>query len=150
MDRIPDRERLTEYGLAALRILLIEDDPTDMRLFTVVLCGSGHSVRGGTTAEQAIDEIRTHRPELILTDLRLPGMDGLSLVRRLKRDQETQAIPIVAVTAAPEYFSRAAALAAGCDAYIVKPVDTRALPSQVEAVLQSTQTDEVHANPHRR
>ncbi|MHB8723201.1 MAG: response regulator [Steroidobacteraceae bacterium] len=133
-----------------MKILLIEDDPTDMRLFSVVLCGSGHSVREGTTAEQAIAEIRTHRPELILTDLRLPGMDGLSLVRRLKFDRETRAIPIVAVTAAPEYYSREAALAAGCDAYIVKPVDTRALPAQLEVILQSVNPGTVDANPHRR
>lgn len=133
-----------------MNILLIEDDPTDMKLFSVVLRDSGHSVRERTSAEQAIREIKARRPEVILADLRLPGMDGLSLVRQLKLDRETQAIPIVAVTAAPEQFSREAALAAGCDAYIVKPVDTRALTEQVEAVVQPTDPETADANPRRR
>jgi CheY-like chemotaxis protein len=58
-------------------------------------------------------------------------MDGLALTRRLKQDPATKHIPIVAITAAPETFSKSAALAAGCDAYIVKPVDTRKLNAQV-------------------
>ena len=118
-----------------MNILLIEDDPTDMKLFSAVLIEGGHTVCEKISAEQAISEIRRRRPELILIDLKLPRMDGLTLVRMLKGEPETWSIPVIAITAAPEDFSRQAALAAGCSAFIQKPIDTRALANQVEAVM---------------
>ncbi|MBI3853094.1 MAG: response regulator [Verrucomicrobia bacterium] len=114
-----------------MNILLVEDDATDMKLLSAVLNSSGHSVRENDSAEQAMEEIKARHPDIILLDLKLPGMDGLALARRLKQDPETQHIPIVAITAAPEKFSKADALAAGCDAYIIKPVDTRKLSGQI-------------------
>lgn len=117
-----------------MKILVIEDDPTDMKLLSAVLQSSGHRVLERGSAEQAVEEIKVRPPEVILLDLKLPGMDGLALARRLKRDPATQHIPIVAITAAPEQFSHAAALAAGCDAYIAKPVDTRQFSEQVVGV----------------
>ena len=114
-----------------MNILLIEDDPTDMKLLNAVLTCSGHRVLGKATAEQALEEIKGRRPDVILLDLKLPGMDGLNLARLLKSDSATRAIPIVAVTAAVEKYSEAAAFDAGCDAFILKPVDTRKLPQQI-------------------
>lgn len=114
-----------------MNILLVEDDPTDLKLLTAVLAFSGHHVSERTSAEQALDEIKARQPEVILLDLKLPGIDGLTLARRLKQDPETRHIPIVAITAAAEKFSREAALAAGCDAYIAKPVNTRKLAEQI-------------------
>ena len=114
-----------------MNILLVEDDPTDMKLLSAVLKYSGHRVLEKASAEQAADEIKASKPEVILLDLKLPGMDGLALARRLKQDPATKHIPIVAITAAPETFSKSAALAAGCDAYIGKPVNTRKLNAQV-------------------
>ena len=114
-----------------MNILLVEDDPTDMKLLSAVLNSSGHRVLEKASAEQAADEIKVHQPEVILLDLKLPGMGGLALARRLKQDPATKHIPIIAITAAPETFSKSAALAAGCDAYLVKPVDTRKLNAQV-------------------
>jgi CheY-like chemotaxis protein len=114
-----------------MNILLVEDDPTDMKLLSAVLKSSGHRVLEKASAEQAVEEIKRRPPEVILLDLKLPGMDGLALARRLKQDAATRHIPIVAITAAAEQFTRDAALAAGCDAYIAKPVDTRKLSEQV-------------------
>lgn len=114
-----------------MNILLIEDDPTDSKLFGAVLESSGHRVLRMDSAEHVAKEIKARKPEVILLDLNLPGMDGLALARLLKQDPDTQNIPIVAVTAAPEKFSREEALAAGCDAYIRKPVDTRNLSQQI-------------------
>lgn len=114
-----------------MNVLIVEDDPTDSKLFGVVLEASGHRVLKMDSAEQAVEEIKARKPELILLDLNLPGMDGLALARRLKQDPDTRHIPIVAVTGASEKFSKEEALAAGCDAYIVKPVDTRKLSQQI-------------------
>jgi CheY-like chemotaxis protein len=117
-----------------MRILIVEDDPTDMKLLTAVLDASGHTVLGKTSAEAAAAEIKLHPPELILLDLKLPGMDGLGLARLLKRDAATRGIPIVALTAAREKFSRDDALAAGCDAFLVKPINTRKISEQISSV----------------
>ncbi|MDO8613943.1 MAG: response regulator [Dehalococcoidia bacterium] len=114
-----------------MNILIVEDDPIDMKLLSAVLNYSGHRVLEKASAEQAADEIKARKPEVILLDLKLPGMDGLALARRLKQDPASKHIPIVAITSVPETFSKSAALAAGCDAYIVKPVDTRKLNAQV-------------------
>lgn len=114
-----------------MKILLVEDDPTDRKLLSAVLTTSGNRVLEQASAEDAFDAIKSDQPEVILLDLKLPGMDGLALARRLKSDPDTRHIPIVAITAAAERFPREDALAAGCDAYILKPVDTRALPGQI-------------------
>ncbi len=114
-----------------MNILLIEDDPTDLKLLCAVLQSGGHRVLGRISAEEALREIRRCLPEVILLDLKLPGMDGLALARSLKHNAITRHIPIIALTAAIEQFGREAALAAGCEAYIVKPVDTRRLSDQI-------------------
>jgi CheY-like chemotaxis protein len=117
-----------------MNILLIEDDPTDSKLFSAVLRTSGHDVLARGSAEQAMEHIKAQKPEVILLDLKLPGMDGLALARQLKQDKDTRHIPIVAVTAASELFSEEEAVEAGCDAYIIKPVDTRRLSAQMSEV----------------
>jgi CheY-like chemotaxis protein len=114
-----------------MRVLIIEDDKTDMKLFSAVLEADEHRVVGMGSAEQAVVEIKLHHPEVILLDLNLPGMNGLALARLLKRDPATSHIPIVATTADGGEFSKEVALAAGCDAFIVKPVDTRRLSHQI-------------------
>lgn len=117
-----------------MKILVVEDHPTQLKLARVVLSAAGHQVSDATAAEQAFTAIKADRPQIILLDLALPDMDGLTLARRLKADPATRDIHIVAVTAYPEEYSKAAALAAGCDAYIVKPINTRKLSDQLSAI----------------
>ncbi len=117
-----------------MNILLVEDDPTDMKLLNAVLKFSGHRVLEKGSAEQALEQIRASQPEMVLIDLKLPGMDGFTLARLLKSDSGTRHIPIVAITAAPEKFSREEAIVAGCDAFVTKPIDTRKLPAEVAAL----------------
>jgi CheY-like chemotaxis protein len=123
-----------------MNILLVENDPTDMKLLSAVLRSDGHRVYCKGSAEQAEEEIKAHRPDVILLDLKLPGMDGLDLARLLKNNPATQEIPIIAITAAFERFSQSEAFAAGCDAFIPKPVDTRELPRQIADAASKTRT----------
>jgi CheY-like chemotaxis protein len=118
-----------------IKILIIEDDPSHLKLAHLVLSSAGHKVSKANRAVQALDAIRQDRPDVILLDLELPDMNGLELVRKLKADPEMQGVHIVAVTSYPEKYPRSDALKAGCDDYLVKPIDTRALAQQVAAVM---------------
>ena len=120
-----------------MKILVIEDHPAQLKLAHHVLSAAGHSVNDLEAAEQAFASIKGDRPQVILLDLSLPGMDGLTLVRKLKADFTTRDIHVIAVTSYPEKFPKADALAAGCDAYLLKPLSTRELPAQLAAVVQA-------------
>jgi CheY-like chemotaxis protein len=117
-----------------LKILVIEDTPSESKLVQHILTGAGHNVSGVEAAEQAFQAVKQNKPEVILLDMVLPGIDGLALARMLKADPETRDIHIVAVTSFPEKFTKAEALAAGCDAYLIKPINTRGLPRQLEEI----------------
>jgi len=116
---------------------VIDDDPVQLKLAKLVLSAAGHKVSDAEAAEQAFNAIKQEKPDVILLDLSLPGMDGLTLVRKLKADLETRAIPVVAATSYPERFARKDALAAGCEAYLVKPIDTRKLPLLISEVTEN-------------
>jgi two-component system cell cycle response regulator DivK len=121
----------------ATKILVVEDNALNLELATELLSAHGHAVVGARTAEEGLRLARTERPNLILLDVRLPGMDGLAAVRALKRDPQTRAIPAVAMTAQAMAGDEAAALAAGFDAYVTKPIDTRAFPGIIARLLAS-------------
>ncbi|SRR5260370_26295713 len=114
-----------------MNVMVVEDEPINLKLACVVLKSEGHNVFQATTAEAALEIIRRHKPDVLLLDLVLPGMDGLALVRQMKEDPQARNIPVIAVTAHPERWSERDALEAGCDAYLVKPIDTRTLPKQL-------------------
>ena len=109
-------------------ILIVDDNPVNLKLFRVVLAGEGYDVRTATDAEEALDLLREFHPKLILMDIQLPGMDGLDLTRRLRADPATRRIVILALTAYAMKGDDQKTLEAGCDGYIAKPVDTRTLP----------------------
>ena len=117
-----------------MNILVVEDNPSHLKLARLVLSTAGHSVSDAEAAEQAFVSIKQEKPQVILLDLMLPGMDGLSLVRKLKADPETQDIHVIVVTSYPDRYPKREALAAGCDAYLVKPINTRELPQLVESL----------------
>jgi CheY-like chemotaxis protein len=100
-----------------------------------VLEPAGYHVEVASTASQALDRLKTMTPAMILMDLELPGKDGLSLTRLLKSMSPTTGIPVVAMTSHTSLQTRADALAAGCAAFISKPIDIHALPGRIAGIL---------------
>lgn len=113
------------------RVLIVDDNPTNLKLVAYLVKASGYEVDTAGDAEAALAAIRANRPRVILMDLQLPGVDGLELTRQLKSDPATKDISIIAVTAYAMKGDREKALAAGCDDYVTKPIDTRALPQLI-------------------
>lgn len=122
------------------RILIIDDNPANLKLARVLLEGDGYEIRTATSAEDAMMRLETYRPDLILMDIQLPGIDGLELTRRLKRDEKTRDIVIVALTAYAMKGDDLKAREAGCDGYITKPIDTRSLSSVLASHLERRST----------
>jgi len=117
------------------RILIVDDNPTNLKLASHVLQAAGLEVERALDAEQAQEAIHRELPDLILMDLALPGMDGLSLTRLLKADARFRDIPIVALTASAMKGDDRKALEVGCAGYITKPINTREFAGQVRAFL---------------
>ena len=113
------------------RILIVDDNATNLKLVAYLMKAHGYDVVTALDAEFAIDAIRSNRPDVILMDIQLPGIDGLELTRILKADPETRDIIVIAVTAYAMKGDQDKALAVGCDDYITKPIDTRALPETI-------------------
>ncbi len=104
-----------------LTVLLVEDHPMNRKLFRDIL-EMQFRVLEAESAEDAVEVLRGEKPDLILMDVQLPGMDGLTLVRRLKGERETAAIPVIGLSAHAMARDVEMALAAGCADYITKPI----------------------------
>ncbi len=122
------------------RILVVDDNPTNLKLVSDVLEFEGYEILKAVDAEEAQVVLAGALPDLILMDIALPGMDGLTLTRMLKADVRTRHIRIAALTAFAMKGDDQKARDAGCDGYITKPIDTRKLPGQVAEILQRTAT----------
>jgi CheY-like chemotaxis protein len=113
----------------------VDDNLANLKLSRVLLTSEGYRVRTARHADEALDVLRGFRPRVILMDVQLPGMDGLELTRRLKADPMMRGIAILAMTAYAMKGDEEKALAAGCDGYVSKPIDTRRLASLIERSL---------------
>jgi CheY-like chemotaxis protein len=113
------------------RLLIVDDNPTNLKLLAYLMRANGYDVDTAWDAESALDAIALCRPEVILMDIQLPDVDGLALTRQLKADPTTNAILVIAVTAYAMKGDQQKALASGCDGYVTKPIDTRALPAAI-------------------
>jgi CheY-like chemotaxis protein len=109
--------------VAGERILLVEDNEVNRRLAGFLLRSQGYQVIEATTAQAAFDVIANNRPDLIVMDIQLPGMDGLEATTKLKAEPATANIPVIAVTSYAMAGDRDKALAAGCSGYVTKPID---------------------------
>ena len=116
---------------AGATILIVDDNPTNLKLVAYLMRSHGFVVTTATSADAALVSIAEQPPKVILMDVQLPGTDGLSLTRQLKAAPATRDIVIIAVTAYAMKGDRDKAIAAGCDDYVSKPIDTRTLPELI-------------------
>jgi CheY-like chemotaxis protein len=128
-------------GLAMNPAVLIADDNDDTRqMFQTLLVGKGYRVLEASDGEQAVDLIQRQSPGLVLLDLGLPRLNGLNVIRRLRKDLGLIEVPLVVITGYDQHFDTA--VAAGCDDYLLKPIDFERLdaildyyvPNRINAV----------------
>ncbi|MBI4574369.1 MAG: response regulator [candidate division NC10 bacterium] len=117
------------------RILLIEDNAVNRRLAQFLLKSQGYEVWEVTSAPEAFAALKERRPDLILMDIQLPGMDGLTATKQLKEDPATRDIPVLAVTSYAMKGDEAKAFEAGCSGYVTKPIDKKLFLETVAKVL---------------
>ena len=123
--------------MAGEKILLVEDNEVNRRLAEFLLRSKGYKVREAATAQDAFDILKTERPDLIVMDIQLPGMDGLAATKKIKEQPEMADVPVIAVTSYAMKGDREKALAAGCVGYITKPIDKLTFIQEIASHLGS-------------
>ena len=121
--------------MAAPTVLIVEDSALNRKLVETVLKPYGYRILTAEDGQAGVETALRERPDLILMDVMMPVMNGYDATRRIKDHRETASIPVVALTASAMPHERDQALAAGCDGYITKPIDTRAFPNQIKQFL---------------
>lgn len=116
-------------------LLIVDDNPINLKLAADLLEIDGHKVERAVDAEHAAELLKHFIPDLILMDIALPGIDGLTFTRMLKTDERLKHVPVIAITAFAMKGDEKKAFDAGCSGYITKPIDTRKFSLQVAAFL---------------
>jgi CheY-like chemotaxis protein len=127
--------------MAAPRILVVEDNPLNLKLVRDVLTVSGYEVVAAPSGEEGVELAQTWEPDLVLMDIQLPGIDGYEALRMLRLNPLLDSVPVVAVTAFAMREDQERAARAGFDGYLGKPISVRALPSQVHEFLSNGRAD---------
>jgi two-component system cell cycle response regulator DivK len=122
-------------------ILIVEDNDKNLKLARDVLQYRGFRTLEATTAADGIALAIEHNPDLVLMDIQLPDVDGISALRQLRKEPATRAIPVVALTAFVMEADRQRLAAAGFDGYLAKPIDVKAFPEQVQRFCLPTASD---------
>ena len=117
-------------------ILVVEDNPKNLKLIRAILEFSGFEVVEAMSGEEGVRLATESSPDLILMDLQLPGIDGAEALRQIRSAEEGPAVPVVAVTAFAMSDDRERAFASGFDGYVEKPISARALPQQVRDFIE--------------
>lgn len=117
-------------------ILIIEDNPLNMELARDLLESRGYQVREAVTALEGIESIRANLPDLVLMDIQLPGMDGLTATRLLRQDETFKDLIIIALTAHAMKGDEQKVMEAGCNGYMSKPIDTRLFHATIARFLE--------------
>ena len=132
--------------MAKETILVVEDEEDIRELLKYNLEKEGYQVFGAATGEEGLRAVRDRRPDLILLDLMLPGLDGLEVCRRIRGEAQTQPLPIIMLTAKGEEADIVTGLELGADDYIVKPFSPRVLLARLRAALAAPQPTAPAAN----
>jgi len=119
-------------------VLVVEDSDAIRAAFTILLEESGYAVAAAATGAEAVRLAESRAPDLVLLDLGLPDIPGLDVLRRIKASPTTAPVPVVALTGRDDEVDRAALMAAGCAAYLVKPVDTQQLIRSIPGYIASS------------
>ena len=117
------------------RILVIEDQEDNRKIVRDLLTASGYELVEATTGEEGLDRAESERPDLILMDIQLPGIDGYEVTRRIKANPGLRHIPIIVVTSYALSGDDKKAFAAGCDGYVTKPFSPRLLLAKIREYL---------------
>jgi CheY-like chemotaxis protein len=125
------------------KILIIEDNLLNLELATDLLEANGFIVSSAQTGEEGLRMARELLPDLVLMDFSLPGMDGLTATKNLKTDPATSHLAVVGLTANAMKGDAEAALAAGCDGYLTKPIDTRTFIAMVKKFIETAKLPQV-------
>jgi phosphate regulon transcriptional regulator PhoB len=129
------------------KILVVDDEPSIVDVLTYNLAKAGHQPIVARDGEQALKLARAERPDLVILDLMLPGIDGLEVCRALRNAEWRGDLPIIMLTAKDEEVDRVVGLEIGADDYIVKPFSTRELMARVKAVLRRAQPKPADSAP---
>ncbi len=116
-------------------VMVVEDNEKNRKLMRVILKAKGYNVVEAATGEEALGILKNQKPDIILMDIQLPGIDGITLIKQIKTDAATKDIPILAVTAYAMKGDEQKIMAAGSDGYLSKPINTQELPAIIEKYL---------------
>jgi two-component system, cell cycle response regulator DivK len=127
--------------MASELILIIEDNEKNRKLVRDVLQVKGHKTIESDTAEEGLKLAIEKSPDLILMDIQLPGMDGITALKQLRTEPKTKRIPVIAITASAMTYNRVTMLAEGFDGYQTKPISVKDFLGEVQRVLESPSSD---------
>jgi two-component system, cell cycle response regulator DivK len=136
--------------MAGEQILVVEDNDKNMKLFRDILVASGYRTIEARTGAQAVALANEHVPDLVLMDIQLPDVGGVETLRRLRADERTASIRVLALTAQAMHGDRERFLAAGFDGYASKPVNVVALVGSVRQLLGAREVDRLDPSPEAR
>jgi twitching motility two-component system response regulator PilH len=119
------------------RILVVDDSPTDVQSLKSMLQKAGHMVSDVSSGEEAVKVVKTEKPDVVIMDVVMPGVNGFQATRSISKDPDTQHIPVIVVSSKSQDTDRMWALRQGAKEYLVKPVKEADLLAKVKAVLGS-------------
>ena len=125
------------------KILIVEDNALNIKLFCDLLAAHGHEPEAVTDSRNALDKARSFRPDLVITDIQLPHVSGLDLIRLIRKDEDLSSVPIMAVTAYSAQGDEDRIRTAGAQAYVSKPISVVKFAQTVDQLLAPPVADEV-------
>ena len=131
------------------RILVVEDNEKNMYLMCYIIEAMGHRPIRAVAGEEGVEMAARERPDLILMDIQLPGIDGLEAIERIRASKESVSIPIIAITSYAMTGDRERLLAAGCNGYIEKPINSETIMAELNLFLAETHSDAAAESENR-